>query len=61
VSKITVTLTREQWLAIWRCAGCASDTYDDAIAVLGSDSRVQALNRGMDKLEAALFAAKVRA
>jgi len=55
VSKLTVTLTREQWLAIWRCAGCASDTYDDAIAVLGSPARVAALNRGMTELERVVF------
>ena len=56
MSRVTVTLTREQWEAIWRCAGCAADTYDDALIVLGSDSRVQALNRGMRALEAAVFA-----
>jgi hypothetical protein len=50
-----VTLTREQALAIWRCAGCAADTYDDALAVLGEPSRVQALNRGMAALESAIF------
>jgi hypothetical protein len=58
VSRVTIELTREQALAIWRCAGCAADTYDDALTVLGDPSRVQALNRGMAALESAIFRPK---
>lgn len=47
---VTVTLTEPQWLAIESAANCAADTYDDALAVLGSPSRVRALNRGLDRL-----------
>ena len=59
MSKVTVTMTREQLLAIWRCAGCAADTYDDALAVLGHARRVDALNAGMEIMSAALFGKRV--
>ncbi len=55
MSKVTVTMTREQLLAIWRCAECAADTYEDALAVLGHAQRVHALNAGMAIVSAALF------